>query len=182
MVATGGSVPGDDPPESPGDAPYLLGLRLAGRRVTLIGGGAVTGRRLPALLDSGADVVVVSPELSPAIADRADEIRWIRRRYAPGDCAGSWLVGAYTDDPGVNAAVVEEADGAGIWCVRADDAPASPAWTPASGMAGDIQVGILSGDPRRSARIRNVIVGALISGAIAVPTDAEPEQLSLIHI
>ena len=34
-------------------APYLLALRLAGRRVTIIGGGVLAARRIPALLDSG---------------------------------------------------------------------------------------------------------------------------------
>jgi len=150
-------------------APYLLALRLAGRRVTIIGGGAVAARRIPALLDSGADVAVVSPELSPPVAGlaAAGRIRWTRRGYARGDCAGSWLVGAYTSDPGVNAAVAAEADAAGIWCVRADDAAASPAWTPASGRAGTVQVGVISGEPRRSGSIRNAIVAGLASGAIA---------------
>jgi uroporphyrin-III C-methyltransferase/precorrin-2 dehydrogenase/sirohydrochlorin ferrochelatase len=153
-----------------GDAPpYLLALRLAGRRVTIIGGGAVAARRIPALLDSGADVVVVSPELTPMVAEREGQIRWIRRGYAPGDCAGSWLVGAWTSDPDVNAAVAREADAAGIWCVRADDAAASRAWTPASGMSGDVRVGVVSGDPRYSAGIRDAIVDALSSGAITAP-------------
>jgi uroporphyrin-III C-methyltransferase / precorrin-2 dehydrogenase / sirohydrochlorin ferrochelatase len=149
--------------------PYLLALRLAGRRVTIVGGGAVAARRIPVLLDSGADVVVVSPELSPPVARlaAAGRIRWARRGYAPGDCAGSWLVGAYTSDPGVNAAVAAEADAAGIWCVRADDAAASAAWTPASGRAGPARVGVITGDPRRSARIRNALVAGLASGAIA---------------
>jgi uroporphyrin-III C-methyltransferase / precorrin-2 dehydrogenase / sirohydrochlorin ferrochelatase len=148
-------------------APYLLALRLAGRRVTIIGGGGVAARRIPALLDSGADVAVVSPELSPALARLAEagRIRWARRGYAPGDCAGSWLVGAYASDPDVNSAVAREADAAGIWCVRADDAAASRAWTPASGRAGDAQVGVVSGDPRHSARIRNTIVAGLTAGA-----------------
>ncbi|HTW00690.1 MAG TPA: uroporphyrinogen-III C-methyltransferase, partial [Streptosporangiaceae bacterium] len=84
-----------------------------------------------------------------------------------GDCAGSWLVGACTSDPGVNAAIADEADAAGIWCVRADDAAASRAWTPASGMAGDVRVGVLSGEPRHSAEVRDAIVGGLASGAIA---------------
>ncbi len=150
-------------------APYLLALRLAGRRVTIIGGGAAAARRIPALLDSGADVVVVSPELSPPVARlaAAGRIRWTRRGYARGDCTGSWLVGAYASDPEVNSAVTGEADAAGIWCVRADDAAASPAWTPASGQAGPVRVGVISGDPRRSARIRNAIVAGLTSGAIA---------------
>ena len=150
-------------------APYLLALRLAGRRVTIIGGGTVAARRVPALLDSGADVVIISPELSPQLAEfaAAGRIRWTQRGYAPGDCAGAWLVGACTNDPDVNSAVAGEADAAGIWCVRADDAAASRAWTPASGTAGDVRVGVLSGEPRHSAEVRDAIVGGLASGAIA---------------
>jgi len=150
-------------------APYLLALRLAGRRVTIIGGGAVAARRIPALLDSGADVVVVAPELSPPVAQlaAAGRIRWVARGYAAGDGAGSWLVGAFASDPEVNAAVAAEADAAGVWCVRADDAAASRAWTPASGRAADAHVGVVTGSPRRSSRIRNAIVAGLASGAIA---------------
>jgi uroporphyrin-III C-methyltransferase/precorrin-2 dehydrogenase/sirohydrochlorin ferrochelatase len=150
-------------------APYLLALRLAGRRVTIIGGGAVAARRLPALLDSGADVVVVAPELSPPVAQlaAAGRIRWVARGYTAGDGAGSWLVGAFASDPEVNAAVAAEADAAGVWCVRADDAAASRAWTPASGRAADAHVGVVTGSPRRSSRIRDAIVAGLASGAIA---------------
>jgi uroporphyrin-III C-methyltransferase/precorrin-2 dehydrogenase/sirohydrochlorin ferrochelatase len=150
-------------------APYLLALRLAGRRVTIIGGGTVAARRVPALLDSGADVVIISPELSPLLAESAaaGRVSWTQRGYAPGDCAGAWLVGACTSDPDVNSAVADEADAAGIWCVRADDAAASRAWTPASGTAGDVRVGVLSGEPRHSAEVRDAIVGGLASGAIA---------------
>ena len=150
-------------------APYLLGLRLAGRRVTVIGGGAVAARRIPALLDSGAEVVVISPELSPAVAElvTAGRVSWTQRGYAPGDCAGSWLVSASASDPAVNSAVADEADATGIWCVRADDGAASRALTPASGQAGDVRVGVLSGDPRYSAGIRDAIVGGLTSGVIA---------------
>ena len=142
---------------------YLLALRLAGRRVVVAGGGAVAARRVPALLDAGAEVAIIAPELSPALDDlaAAGRIAWAARGYAAGDCAGAWLVCACTDDPAVNAAVAAEADAAGIWCVRADDAAASRAWTPASGQAGDVRVGVLSGDPRRSAGIRDELVGAL---------------------
>jgi uroporphyrin-III C-methyltransferase/precorrin-2 dehydrogenase/sirohydrochlorin ferrochelatase len=150
-------------------APYLLALRLAGRRVVVAGGGGVAARRIPALLDAGAEVIVISPGLSPALHDLAagGRIAWVARDYAGGDCAGAWLVCACTDDPAANAAVAAEADAARIWCVRADDAAASRAWTPASGQAGDVRVGVLTGDPRRSAGLRDALVGALSSGAVA---------------
>jgi len=149
-------------------APYLLALRLAGRRVVVAGGGTVAARRVPALLDAGAEVAIIAPELSPALHDlaTAGRISWAARGYTAGDCRGAWLVCACTDDPAVNAAAAAEADAAGIWCVRADDAAASRAWTPASGQAGDVRIGVLSGDPRHSAGIRDAVVSALTSGAI----------------
>jgi uroporphyrin-III C-methyltransferase / precorrin-2 dehydrogenase / sirohydrochlorin ferrochelatase len=149
--------------------PYLLGLRLGGRRVLVVGGGAVATRRVPALLDTGADVVLVSPTVTVSLEDlaAAGRIRWEERAYADGDCAGAWLVHACTDDPAVNAAVAAAADQQHIWCVRADDAQASAAWTPASGQADDVRIGVLSGDPRRSASIRDAILSGLRTGQLS---------------
>ncbi|MQY06376.1 uroporphyrinogen-III C-methyltransferase [Actinomadura macrotermitis] len=144
--------------------PYLLGLRLGGRRVLVVGGGRVAQRRVPALLAAGAEVVLVSPEVTPSLEDLIADgrVEWHRRPYAPGDCAGAWLVQAVTDDGKTNAAVVAEAEEARIWSVRADDADASPGWTPASGQVGETTVGVLSGgDPRRAAGIRDAVVEGL---------------------
>ena len=149
--------------------PYLLGLRLGGRRVVVVGGGGVASRRVPALLDAGAEILLVSPKVAASLEDlaAAGRIRWEARGYQPGDCAGAWLVCACADDPGVNAAVAAAAENQRTWCVRADDAGASAAWTPASGRAGDVRVGILSGDPRHSAAIRDAVVAGLRSGEIS---------------
>ena len=148
--------------------PYLLGLRLGGRRVVVVGGGGVASRRVPALLDAGAEVLLVSPKVAASLEDLAavGRIRWEARGYRPGDCAGAWLVCACTDDPQVNAAVAAAAEAQRTWCVRADDAGASAAWTPASGQAGDVRVGVLSGDPRHSAAIRDAVVAGLRSGQL----------------
>jgi uroporphyrin-III C-methyltransferase/precorrin-2 dehydrogenase/sirohydrochlorin ferrochelatase len=149
--------------------PYLLGLRLGGRRVVVVGGGAVATRRIPALLDAGADIVLVSPAVTASLEDlaAAGRIRWEERGYADGDCVGAWLVCACTDDPAVNAAVAAAAEQQQTWCVRADDAQASAAWTPASGRAGDVRVGVLSGDPRHSAAIRDAILAGLRTGQLS---------------
>jgi uroporphyrin-III C-methyltransferase/precorrin-2 dehydrogenase/sirohydrochlorin ferrochelatase len=149
--------------------PYLLGLRLEGRRVVVVGGGAVATRRVPTLLDAGAEILLVSPKATASLEDlaAAARIRWAQRTYEPGDCAGAWLICACTDSPAVNAAVVAAAEAQQTWCVRADDAAASPAWTPASGQAGDVRVGVLSGDPRRSAAIRDAVVTGLRSGQLS---------------
>jgi uroporphyrin-III C-methyltransferase / precorrin-2 dehydrogenase / sirohydrochlorin ferrochelatase len=149
--------------------PYLLGLRLRGRRVVVVGGGAVATRRVPALLDAGADVVVISPQVTASLEDlaAAGRIRWVARGYDDGDCAGAWLVCACADRADVNAAVAAASDAQRIWCVRADDAEASAAWTPASGRADNVRVGVLSGDPRHSAAIRDAIITGLRSGQLS---------------
>ncbi len=149
--------------------PYLLGLRLRGRSVVVVGGGAVASRRIPALLDAGAQILLVSPKVTASLEDMAaaGRIRWAARTYSGGDCAGAWLVCACTDSPEVNAAVAAAAEARQTWYVRADDAEASAAWTPASGQAGDVRVGVLSGDPRHSAAIRDAVVAGLRSGQLS---------------
>ncbi|RFU40597.1 uroporphyrinogen-III C-methyltransferase [Actinomadura logoneensis] len=144
--------------------PYLLGLRLGGRRVLVVGGGRVAQRRVPALLAAGADVTVIAPEITPALDDLVADgrITWTARPFETGDCDGVWLVQAVTDDPKVNAAVAAEAEARRVWCVRADDAEASAAWTPASGSVGETTVGVLAGgDPRRAAGIRDAVLDGL---------------------
>ncbi|RJL22838.1 uroporphyrinogen-III C-methyltransferase [Bailinhaonella thermotolerans] len=164
--------------------PYLLGLRLEGRRVLVVGGGRVAQRRVPALLDAGARVVLVSPEVTPALEDLIDagRVTWECRAYAAGDCEGAWLVQACSDDSGVNAAVAAEAEAARVWCVRADDAAASAAWTPASGRVGEVGVGVLAGgDPRRAAGVRDAVVEALRDGTVdARRGRAKPRGVALV--
>jgi uroporphyrin-III C-methyltransferase / precorrin-2 dehydrogenase / sirohydrochlorin ferrochelatase len=151
------------------DEAYLLGLRLRGRRVVVVGGGAVAARRVPRLLAAGADVLLVSPEATPALAElaAAGRIGWLMRPYENGDCAGAWLVCACAGPSDVNARVAGEAEDRTIWCVRADDAAGATAWTPASGTATDVTVGVLSGDPRRSAAIRDAITAGISAGTIS---------------
>ncbi|MEU7860386.1 MULTISPECIES: uroporphyrinogen-III C-methyltransferase [Nonomuraea] len=149
--------------------PYLLGLRLSGRRVLVVGGGRVAQRRVPALLEAGAEVTVVSTSVTPALDDliATGRITWHARPYEVGDCDGAWLVQACTDDRSVNTAVAAEAEAKRIWCVRADDKDASAAWTPASGRVDEITVAVTAGgDPRRAAGIRDAVVGALRDGTV----------------
>lgn len=153
---------------------YLLGLRMRDRDVLVVGGGRVAQRRIPVLIGAGARVTLIAPEASAALEDlaAAGRLTWHRRRYAAGDVAGPassayWLVHAATDDPGVNAAVAEEAEEARVWCVRADDRHASSAWTPASGSANGVTVGVVaSGDPRRAAGLRDTVVDGLADGTL----------------
>ncbi|MBO8190744.1 uroporphyrinogen-III C-methyltransferase [Streptomyces oryzae] len=155
---------------------YPVGLRLAGRRVVLVGGGTVAQRRLPALLAAGADVTVVAPEVTPSVEAMvtSGEITWERRAWRDGDLADAWYALAATDDPDVNAAIVAEAESRRVWCVRTDDADQGTAWTPATGRSDGITVAVLTSgaqgaagrDPRRSAAIRDAIVARLGDGTL----------------
>ncbi|MFC4016394.1 uroporphyrinogen-III C-methyltransferase [Micromonospora sp. GCM10011542] len=140
--------------------PYPLGLRLGGRRVVVVGGGAVATRRVPALLDAGADVLLVAPELMPALRAQVDagRLHWAARRFAPGDLDGAWLVQVAVDDPLAAASVSAAAAERRIFCVRADDRTAATAWTPAVTRHGPVTVAVLGGgDPRRAMTVRDAI-------------------------
>ncbi|ADB32730.1 uroporphyrin-III C-methyltransferase [Kribbella flavida DSM 17836] len=150
-------------------APYLSGLVLTGRRVVVVGGGGVAQRRLPRLLETGAQIDVISPAITPTIEGLLTnpDLRWVERGYAPGDLEGAWYVVVATDDDAVNDQVSAEAEQRRIFCVRSDDRSRATAWTPASGQHDHVTVGVLgAGDHRRSAAVRDAILEELRTGAL----------------
>lgn len=151
--------------------PYPVGLRLAGRRVVVVGGGHVAQRRVPALIGAGADVLLVSPDVTPALEGLAGEITWVERRFELADLEDAWYVVAATDDPETNALVSEECERRRIFCVRADDAAGATAWTPAVGRHGGLTVAVLANrEPRKSAGVRDEIMTALRDGTLTART------------
>ncbi|CAA0089903.1 Siroheme synthase [Mycolicibacterium vanbaalenii] len=146
---------------------YLVGLRLTGKKVVVVGGGTVAQRRLPLLVSSGADVHVITIAATPAV-EALDGITLTMRPFRDGDLDGAWYAIAATDDPVVNAAVVAEAERRHVFCVRADVAREGTAVTPASFEYEGLAVGVLAGgEHRRSAAIRSAIHEALQQGLIA---------------
>ncbi len=113
-------------PHDPPDPALPLMVRISGRRCVVVGGGAVGTRRARRLAEHGAEVVVISPEVTPGIARLRDQgmvSELSRRAYATGDLNGSLLAVAATSDRDVNARVSRDAAAAGILCNVAD-APA----------------------------------------------------------
>jgi siroheme synthase-like protein len=100
-----------------------VNLLVRGRRVVVVGGGRVATRKVEPLLDLGADVDVVAPEVSPEIRAwvAAGRCRVTEREFRPGDVEGAWLVFTATGEPAVDAAVSEAADAARVWVNSADD-------------------------------------------------------------
>lgn len=150
---------------------YLVGLRLAGKKVVVIGGGTVAQRRVPVLISHGADVHVIARAATPAVEALAEQQPGITlqlRDYRDGDLSGAWYAIAATDDPAVNAAVVAEAERRQVFCVRADAGREGTAVTPASFDYEGLLVGVLAGgEHRRSAAVRSAIREAFQQGRIA---------------
>ncbi|MGV0742218.1 uroporphyrinogen-III C-methyltransferase [Mycolicibacterium sp. XJ870] len=159
------------------DNAYLVGLRLSGRKVVVVGGGTVAQRRLPLLIANGADVHVIARAASPAVeALSKDEpgISLQLRDFRPGDLEGAWYVIAATDDSDVNAEIAAEAEQLRIFCVRADIAREGSAVTPATFDYDGLSVGVLAGgEHRRSAAIRSAIHEALQQGVITAEVPGE---------
>lgn len=90
---------------------YPINLNLNDRCCIVIGGGRVAERKVAGLLEYGARVSVVSPELTESLAvlQRQRRIEWIRRVYRQGDLLGAFLVIAATDDREVQELIQQEA-------------------------------------------------------------------------
>jgi siroheme synthase-like protein len=115
------------PPEAP--LPYPVVLRLEGRRVLVVGGGAVAESKVRGLLAAGAVVHVVSREVGAGI--RALPVTWDERPYEPGEVAGYRYVVTATDDPAVNRQVFDDGEAAGLFVNAADDPASCSATLPA---------------------------------------------------
>lgn len=97
--------------------------RLDNKPVLLVGGGEVAERKARLLLDAGAQLTVVAPELDPELAELAanGSIEWLAGEFAPAQLTSKWLVVAATDRREVNALVYQSANQARIFANVVDD-------------------------------------------------------------
>ena len=126
---------------------FPLFADLRGRRVLVVGGGAVARRKLEPLLAAGAQVVVGAPRLEPEVAElfAQGRIQHVAGRFEPAWLDGAWLVVAATDDSQVNRAVAESAASRRIWANVVDDLALSSYQSPARIERGPLQIAISSG-------------------------------------
>ncbi|TCW26265.1 uroporphyrinogen-III C-methyltransferase [Dietzia cinnamea] len=151
--------------------PYPVGLDLEGRRVVVIGGGSVAQRRVPVLLEAGAVVHLISPEVTPTLQGLIDAGRvwWEPREYRTGDLEGAWYAVAATRNSLVNARVAAEAEQYRTFCVRSDAVTSGTAVTPAVVRRGQMLVSVLTGDRDRTAEARDVVAKALDEAGAEAP-------------
>jgi glutamyl-tRNA reductase len=92
------------------EAVFPVGLLLDGRPCLVVGGGKIATRKAKSLIEAGARVTVVSPEVQTELAELAasGQIKHYVRDFAPADVTGQFLVFAATSFEPVNRQVLEE--------------------------------------------------------------------------
>jgi siroheme synthase-like protein len=93
---------------------YMACLDLDGRPALVVGGGSVGLEKAKGLLECGAVVTVVAPQIEPEL--QRLPVRWRRKRYDAADLDGQLLVIAATSTPSVNRRVFADAEARSLLC------------------------------------------------------------------
>lgn len=145
----------------PIDDGYPIVVRLAGRKVLVVGGGAIALRKATGLLAAGAAVTVISPEFVDGLDTGSATL--VRRPYATDDVAGHWLVIAATDDPAVQQQVFDDGQRHGVFVNAVDDPDRCSFILPAVERRGPVLVAVSTQgrSPALAARLRDRLAAAL---------------------
>jgi len=137
---------------------YPVSLLIEGRLCAVIGGGKVAERKVLSLLEAGAHVRVVSPEVTPGIAQLAEEgrVEWRQAVASETDIADAFLVIAATDDREMNARIAAAAKAAGKLVNAVDQPEDCNFFVPASVRRGPILLTVSTGGgaPALAKRLR----------------------------
>ena len=166
---------------------YPVHLDLQDRHVLVVGGGTIAEGKARQLVEAGARVRLVSPELTEGlkqlvaagrIDDRAGEFR-------AADLDGICLVISATDDRAVNQDVSREARARGVWCNVVDQPELCDFITPALILRGELQIGVSTGggSPVLAQRVKREIgelIGAEYEELLALAAEMRGEAKKLI--
>ena len=123
---------------------YPIFANVTGRKVVVVGGGVVAHRKVLVLLESGAKVSLVGPELTEELArlQKDGMIEVFAREYQNGDLEGAWFVIAATDCDQVNRQDFAEAEKLRIFCNVVDEPELCSFQVPSVVNRGDLQIAI----------------------------------------
>ena len=126
---------------------YPVYLNLRGRRCVIIGGGTVAEGKIARLLDSGAEICVVSPDATPGIRQFVADgsVRREERKYRDGDLEGAFIAIAATNVREVNRRIFKEANERGVMLNAVDDPPNCSFIAPSIVQRGPVTLAISTG-------------------------------------
>ena len=138
---------------------YPVFLNVRGKKCVVIGGGDVALRKVKVLLEHGAGVEVISPDLCPELAKLAEsgKIRAFIREYRAGNFKNAFIVIAATDNRGINQRVVAEARKRAVLVNVVDDAENSDFIVPSHLRRGELTIAVSTGgaSPALARKIRS---------------------------
>lgn len=137
---------------------YPVSLDLTDKRCVIIGGGEVAQRKAERLIECGAQVTVVSPALTPLLADRkkARRIDHIDTEYEKKALHGAFMVIGATDCDDINAQVSQDGLSLGILVNIVDDPDKCNFILPSLVQQGDLSIAVSTGgkSPALAGKIR----------------------------
>lgn len=166
---------------------FPIALSVEGRRCVVVGGGKVAARRVTALLEAGAEVVVIAPEADAVIRQAAAEGRVQLRpeAYQASHLEGMFLVLAATDRPEVNAGVVADARARGLLCNDAEEPERGDFLVPSTVRRGDLLLSVTTGghSPSLAGRIAEqlaAVYGPEYAGYVALLGEVRRHVLATV--
>ena len=135
---------------------YPIFVNLKDQPCTVIGGGKIAEGKVEGLLDAGAMITVISPALTPALQNLADEkqFTYIERIYQHGDLNGAFMVICATDQNDINHQVWMDASENHQLVNVVDDTPRCNFIAPAILRKGDLSIAISTGGKAPAMAVR----------------------------
>ena len=136
-----------------------IALNLKDAPCLVVGGGEIGARKVRSLLECGAHVKVVSPQLCDALEAMRADIEYSKRGFAPDDCDHMKLVFTCTDSGEVNSFAANCARIVGAWCNVSDKGQSGDFQSMAIIRRGDIVVAISTqgGSPALSKHLKREV-------------------------
>ncbi len=163
-----------------------VNLLPKGRRGLVVGGGGIAARKAGHLAVAGAEIVVVSPDVTDELRAmaQAGEVTLWARPFQDSDVDGAFVVFAATNDRDVNRHIVERCRQEGILCSSVDgNWPDGDFVTPATFRKENLTVAVATGGQscRRSRLVKDSLARhvAMVETATLVVIGTSHHQLSL---
>jgi uroporphyrin-III C-methyltransferase/precorrin-2 dehydrogenase/sirohydrochlorin ferrochelatase len=154
---------------------YPIYLDLRGRNCLVVGGGPIATGKVSGLLEAGAHVTVIAPEVSEAITRWHGEgkLTWHQREFEPEDLAAQVMVYAATDNRELNAFVYQLADREHKVANAVDDLDNCNFIAPAVARQGALQVAVSTAgkSPALAKQLRDRIQHELLTEDVSALAD-----------